>query len=161
MQSHCNKNVSLYQVISHQHNLGAAILKAMQKLSKGESPYYLVKFQNCQSCRQLSFALKRHGILILHGRCVNVKPLVLRQFNMAPGLIALSLKCGSSILTSFICLSCAGSSGHAVYIRKIIDVIHSSHAFCHVTYQQVQQSLDKLLESSDVYKQSRYEYCLV
>lgn len=59
IQSHCNKNVSLYQVISHQHNLGAAILKAMQKLSKGESPCYLVKFQNCQSCRQFEALLSR------------------------------------------------------------------------------------------------------
>ena len=43
----------------------------------------------------------------------------------------------------------------------IMDVLHSSHKFHHVTLQQVEHSLDKLLQSSDVYRQSEHEYCLV
>lgn len=43
----------------------------------------------------------------------------------------------------------------------IMDVLHSSHKFHHVTLQQVEHSLDRLLQSSDVYRQSEHEYCLV
>ncbi|KAJ7379998.1 CST complex subunit STN1 [Desmophyllum pertusum] len=77
----------LYEVINHEHNLGAAILKAIRKIS-------------------------------------------------AP-------------------------SGCSVSKWAIMDVLHSSHKFHHVTLQQVEDSLDKLLQSSDVYRQNEHEYCLV
>lgn len=77
----------LYQVISHEHNLGSAILKAMGKIS--------------------------------------------------------------------------GPSGLSVSKWAIMDVLHSSRTFQHVTLKQVEESLDKLLQNSDVYKQSENEYCLV
>lgn len=77
----------LYQVISHEHNLGSAILKAMSKI--------------------------------------------------------------------------AGPSGFSISKWAIIDVLHSSNKFQHVTMKQVEESLDKLLQNSDVYKQSENEYCLV
>lgn len=77
----------LYQVISHEHNLGSAILKAMGKIS--------------------------------------------------------------------------GPSGLSVSKWAIMDVLHSSHNFQHVRLKQVEESLDKLLENSDVYKQSENDYCLV
>ena len=43
----------------------------------------------------------------------------------------------------------------------IMDVLHSSHKFHHVTLQQLEHSLDRLLQSSDVYRQSEHEYFLV
>ncbi|XP_027050080.1 CST complex subunit STN1-like isoform X1 [Pocillopora damicornis] len=81
----------LYQVISHEHNLGSAILKAMSKIAgKLQEP-----------------------------------------------------------------------SGFSISKWAIIDVLHSSNKFQHVTMKQVEESLDKLLQNSDVYKQSENEYCLV
>ncbi|RMX40895.1 hypothetical protein pdam_00012022 [Pocillopora damicornis] len=77
----------LYQVISHEHNLGSAILKAMSKIAE--------------------------------------------------------------------------PSGFSISKWAIIDVLHSSNKFQHVTMKQVEESLDKLLQNSDVYKQSENEYCLV
>ena len=52
-------------------------------------------------------------------------------------------------------------SGCSVSKWAIMDVLHSSHKFHHVTLQQVEHSLDRLLQSSDVYRQSEHEYCLV
>lgn len=77
----------LYEIISHDHNLGAAILKAIKKISE--------------------------------------------------------------------------PSSSSVSKWAIMDVLHSSHKFHHVTLQQVEHSLDRLLQSSDVYRQSEHEYCLV
>ncbi|XP_078351186.1 CST complex subunit STN1-like isoform X2 [Oculina patagonica] len=77
----------LYEVISHEHNLGPAILKAIRKISE--------------------------------------------------------------------------PSSSPVSKWAIMDVLHSSHKFHHVTLQQVEDSLDRHLQSSDVYKHSEHEYCLV
>lgn len=52
-------------------------------------------------------------------------------------------------------------SSSSVSKWAIMDVLHSSHKFHHVTLQQVEHSLDRLLQSSDVYRQSEHEYCLV
>lgn len=43
----------------------------------------------------------------------------------------------------------------------IMDVLHSSHKFHFVTLHQLEESLDKLLQSSDVYRHSENDYCLV
>jgi len=42
-----------------------------------------------------------------------------------------------------------------------MDVLHSSHKFHFVTLHQLEESLDKLLQSSDVYRHSENDYCLV
>ena len=52
-------------------------------------------------------------------------------------------------------------SGTPVSKWAIMDVLHSSHKFHHVTLHQVEESLDKFLQSSDIYRQSEHEYCLV
>ena len=42
-----------------------------------------------------------------------------------------------------------------------MDVLHSSHKFHHVTLHQIEDSLDKLLQGSDIYRHSEHQYCLV
>ena len=52
-------------------------------------------------------------------------------------------------------------AGTPVSKWAIIDVLHSSHKFHHITVHQVEESLDKFLQSSDIYRHSEHEYCLV
>jgi len=82
-----DSRTDLYEVISHEHNLGSAILKAIRKISV--------------------------------------------------------------------------PSGSPVSKWAIMDVLHSSHKFHHVTLHQVEESLDRFLQSSDIYSHSEHEYCLV
>ena len=66
-----------------------------------------------------------------------------------------------SIITNYTFLLVLEPSSCSASKWAIMDVLHSSHKFHHVTLQQVEHSLDRLLQSSDVYRQSEHEYCLV
>ena len=56
---------------------------------------------------------------------------------------------------------CLAPSGSPVSKWAIMDVLHSSHKFHHVTLYQIEDSLDKLLQGSDIYRHSEHQYCLV
>ena len=63
--------------------------------------------------------------------------------------------------TIFMFTDFAGSTSEAVHIKKITEVVRASNKFRHVVQQQIRESLEKLVQSSELYKQSDNEYCLV
>ncbi|CAH3188410.1 unnamed protein product [Porites evermanni] len=98
--------------------------------------------------RQVIKDLERAGLVYFKDSRTDLYEVISHEHNLGPAIIKAMRKV-------------AAPSGSPVSKWAIMDVLHSSHKFHHVTLHQIEDSLDKLLQGSDIYRHSEHQYCLV
>ncbi|XP_068681412.1 CST complex subunit STN1-like [Montipora foliosa] len=98
--------------------------------------------------RQVIKDLEREGLVYFKDSTTDLYQVISHELNLGPAVLKTMEKISVP-------------SGTPVSKWAIIDVLHSSHKFHFITLLQLEESLDKLLQSSHVYRHSENEYCLV